>query len=168
MFRKIVCVLFRPNITSAILKWFQFFDKIQNLLIFSFMFDRPLNRSYSVMLRIGATLVRLRNKREMSQQEIADFVGVKQTTYQSWESDKTSVKLDYLPKLAEALSVEMVDLLPKDNQYRIVNNSHNKGQSVNAYHVDNQIVDYKDELISTQRRHIELLELRINELEGKP
>jgi transcriptional regulator with XRE-family HTH domain len=118
------------------------------------------------MLRIGATLGRLRSKRNLSQQEVADFVGVKQTTYQSWESEKTSVKLDHLPKLAEVLRVDMVDLLPQENHYQIVNNSHNKGQSINAYHVAHHTVDYRDELISTQQKHIKMLELKISQIEN--
>ena len=61
-------------------------------------------------MKIGAILIRLRNGCRLTQREVAEFIGVRQNTYQSWECDHTSVKVDFLPKLAQILDVNITDL----------------------------------------------------------
>lgn len=62
---------------------------------------------------IGTQLRRLRDKRQLSQQEIADHLGVSQATYWNWENDETHLKMDHLPKLAEVFQVDAEELLPE-------------------------------------------------------
>jgi transcriptional regulator with XRE-family HTH domain len=61
-------------------------------------------------MNIGYNLRVLRNKNNVSQQEIADYLGVDRKTYISWESGMVDIKSSYLPKLAEFLHVEIRDL----------------------------------------------------------
>lgn len=52
----------------------------------------------------GTKLKLLREKRKLSQEELAYKIGVAQTTIGNWERGK-SIKMDYIPKLADALEV---------------------------------------------------------------
>ncbi len=81
---------------------------------------------------IGTQLRKIRDKRKISQQEVADQLGVAQATYWNWENDESHFKLDHLPKLAEILQVDPADLLPEGAVVRIFNNTDNKGNSVNG------------------------------------
>jgi transcriptional regulator with XRE-family HTH domain len=78
-------------------------------------------------MSIGKNLKSLRNRQNVSQQDIADFLGVDRKTYVSWESDAVPVKSIFIPKIAEYLHVEISDLF-KERPSEIVINQHNTGQ----------------------------------------
>jgi len=61
-------------------------------------------------MKIGDNLRIVREKMNISQQEVADFLGVERKTYMSWEAGKADVKSTYIPILAEFLKVEVIDL----------------------------------------------------------
>jgi len=85
-------------------------------------------------MSIGKNLKSLRNRQNVSQQDIADFLGVDRKTYVSWESDAVPVKSIFIPKIAEYLHVEISDLF-KERPSEIVINQHNtdnKDTSVNG------------------------------------
>lgn len=63
-------------------------------------------------LSYGAKLAQIRIKAKLSQQEVADMVGVSRSTYTKWESDQCVYKVDVLIKLAEVFRVYPLDLLP--------------------------------------------------------
>ena len=52
----------------------------------------------------GIKLKLLREKRRLSQEELAYKIGVVQATIGNWERGK-SIKIDYIPKLAEILDI---------------------------------------------------------------
>ena len=58
----------------------------------------------------GTKLKLLREKKRLSQEELAQAVGVTQTTIGNWEHGK-SIKHEYISKLAEALAVPTEYLL---------------------------------------------------------
>ena len=84
-------------------------------------------------MSIGNNLRVIRNKKNISQQEIADFLGVDRKTYVSWEMDVADIKSSYIPKLAEFLQVEINDLFREKSADIIINqqNSDNKDTSIN-------------------------------------
>jgi len=101
-------------------------------------------------MNVGDNLRILRSKKDISQQEIADFVGVDRKTYMSWEAGEADIKSAYLPKLAEFFHVEINDLFPKKAGDIVINqhNSDNKDTSINGVvllltdkEAVNQIVD---------------------------
>lgn len=49
----------------------------------------------------------LRDDNDVSQQEIADFIGIDRVTYNRLENEKFSVKLDYAIKIAEFYKVSL-------------------------------------------------------------
>jgi len=85
-------------------------------------------------MNIGDNLRIIRNKKAISQQEVADFLGVDRRTYVRWESGEADIKSPYIPKIAEFLQVEIADLF-RDKPGEIVINQHNsenKDSSING------------------------------------
>jgi len=85
-------------------------------------------------MNIGDNLRVLRNRKNISQQEIADFLDVDRKTYVSWESGAADIKSSYIPKLAEFLHVEINDLFREKPADIVINqhNSDNKDSSING------------------------------------
>jgi transcriptional regulator with XRE-family HTH domain len=106
-------------------------------------------------MTVGDNLRKIRSKEGISQQEIADFVGVDRKTYVSWESGEADVKSSYLPMLAEFLHVEINDLFPKKPGEIAINqnNTDNKDSLINAgvilFLTDKEAID---ELVDVMRK----------------
>ena len=85
-------------------------------------------------MNIGDNLRIIRNKNNISQQDIADFLGVDRKTYVSWEAGTADIKSSYIPKLAEFLKVEINDLFREKSTRIVINqqNSDNKDTSING------------------------------------
>ena len=71
---------------------------------------------------VGTNLKKLRSKTKLSQQEIADMLGLDRNTYTNWENEATDIKSQYIPKLAEIFQVKIQDLF-EDGQKSTVSNS---------------------------------------------
>ncbi len=65
----------------------------------------------------SSNLIRLRKLRNLSQQDISSLVGVKQSTYSDWESEKTHPSTRFIPKISEILQVTPNDLFGIDAMY---------------------------------------------------
>ena len=103
-------------------------------------------------MNIGDNLRVLRSKQNISQQEIADFLGVDRKTYLSWETGTADIKSSYIPKLAEFLQVEINDLFKEKVSNIIINqhNTDNKDTSINGVVLlltDKEAVDQLVEII---------------------
>ena len=85
-------------------------------------------------MSVGDNLRIIRNKKNISQQEIADFLGVDRKTYVSWEAGTADIKSSYIPKLAEFLHVEIKDLFREKTADIIItqHNTYNKDNSING------------------------------------
>ena len=71
---------------------------------------------------IGQNLKRLRTyKTKLTQQDVADVLGIERNTYARWESDSNNVKAEYIPKLAELLGVQIHELFENSNPFSINN-----------------------------------------------
>ena len=99
-------------------------------------------------MSIGDNIKVLRIKKDISKQEMADFLGVDRKTYMRWEEGKSGVDSEYLPKIAEFLQVEITDLFPKKPGEIVINqNNHhkdNKDNSINGVILlitDKEVVD---------------------------
>jgi len=85
-------------------------------------------------MNIGDNLRRVREKQKISQQEVADFLGVDRKTYERWEFGEADIKSSYIPKIAEFLHIEISDLF-REKASEIVINQHyseNKDSSING------------------------------------
>ncbi|MCL1943564.1 MAG: helix-turn-helix domain-containing protein [Candidatus Azobacteroides sp.] len=85
-------------------------------------------------MSIGDNLRVIRTGKNISQQEIADFLNVDRKTYVSWEAGTADIKSSYIPKLAEYLQVEINDLFREKSGDIVINqhNTDNKDGSVNG------------------------------------
>lgn len=52
------------------------------------------------MSDFGTTIRRLRKQKKLTQKELSDMLGIKQTTYSDWESGKTEPKINVLVRFA--------------------------------------------------------------------
>lgn len=55
----------------------------------------------------GKRLREVRKSKKLTQQEIAELLGVKQNTYSDWENGKTEPSFENLIKLADLLEVTL-------------------------------------------------------------
>jgi len=85
-------------------------------------------------MSISDNLRKIRNKKNISQQEIADYLDIDRKTYVSWEAGMADIKSSYIPKLAEFLHVEINDLFREKSADIVINqqNSDNKENSING------------------------------------
>jgi putative transcriptional regulator len=59
----------------------------------------------------AATLKRLRERRGLTQAQLATRIGVHRVTVATWETGRYRPSIDLLPRLAKALKVSVADLL---------------------------------------------------------
>ncbi len=60
-------------------------------------------------MSVGAVLKRIREKNGLTQEQFADKIGVKRTTYISYENSKTKPDFDLIEKIAEIFDVSILD-----------------------------------------------------------
>ncbi len=99
------------------------------------LFDILLSLKKKAMTTISKNLRKLREKNtNYMQKDIADLLGIKQSTYSTWESGENDVKSEYIPKLAELFGVEIKDLFETVSTKIKINqkNTDNKDNSING------------------------------------
>lgn len=62
-------------------------------------------------LKPAATLKRLRERRGLTQAQLASRIGVHRVTIATWETGRYRPSIDALPRLAKALNVKVTDLI---------------------------------------------------------
>ena len=67
-------------------------------------------------IKIGANIKAIRKSRGMTQEQLAEKLGVVKATISSWEIDRTQVKMENVVELCEALGCQSDDLIGKSNQ----------------------------------------------------
>jgi len=78
---------------------------------------------------VGTNLKKLRSKTKLSQQEIADMLGLDRNTYTNWENETTDIKSQYIPKLAEIFEVSILDLFQEGQKNQFVNNNYDNKEN---------------------------------------
>ena len=119
----------------------------------------------------GTKLRKIREKNKLSQQEIADQLQISQSTYSQWESDLTTFKVEYLPKLAEIFKIDVTELIVEGTVVKVMNNQEHKNNeySVVGFEINMDVRDLyhklllsKDEIIQSKN---EIIEIRKQEIE---
>ena len=62
----------------------------------------------------GTTIRRLREKKKVTQKELADRIGVSDKAVSKWETDKGLPDIGIIEELAKALGVSIAELLTGD------------------------------------------------------
>jgi len=83
-------------------------------------------------MKVGSNLRIIRDKQNITQQEMADFLGIDCRTYKRWENGETKVDCELIPKIAEFLHVEICDLFKGKPSDVVVNQNENKECLINA------------------------------------
>lgn len=71
----------------------------------------PIPRPANARTRISANLKRLRSTRRLSQEQLAELADFHRTYVSQLERCVTNISIDGLERLAQALEVDVVDLL---------------------------------------------------------
>lgn len=79
---------------------------------------------YTSTMSFSENLKRIRESKNLSQQELAEKLGVAQSTVGMWESNKRTPKLAELNRMARVLNITIARLLgqPKDKKIEILKN----------------------------------------------
>ena len=75
---------------------------------------RPVDKAPAQIL-LGEVIKAYRKKRKMSQQELADIMGVTRNTIVNWEANKSRPEFDGIPQLCSVLDVSMETLFGLDH-----------------------------------------------------
>ena len=113
----------------------------------------------------GTKLRQSREKIHLSQQQVADFLGIAQNTYSLWESDKTTFRVEYLPKLAELFKVDILDLIPQDIPIKNVNR--NIDSSVVEFEIQMSVQELYKDFLENKNELIRLLKNEVNSKDEK-
>ncbi|NRS20647.1 helix-turn-helix transcriptional regulator [Brevibacillus sp. HB1.4B] len=65
-------------------------------------------------MKIGKVLTDLRNKKHLTQDQMADLLGVKRPRYNAWENDISKPDIEMIKKIAEIHKVSVDSLLGND------------------------------------------------------
>lgn len=82
-------------------------------------------------METGTKILKLRERRKLSQEQLADLIGVSQVTVGNWEQGK-SIKHDHLKKISTVFDIPTDFLLDDDKKVII---QKNKDNSINGYEV---------------------------------
>lgn len=113
------------------------------------------------MLLDNVKLRKLRTERRLSQADLADKIGVSQTTIWEWEQRDSNVKLELFLKLGEELQCDPNDLA-KDGMSIQINTQHNNTNTISensiiGVQVNIEAFEMMKQLIATQKELITLL-----------
>ncbi|MPS63974.1 MAG: hypothetical protein DI622_15650 [Chryseobacterium sp.] len=78
-------------------------------------------------MKIGEKLRGYRYRNNYSQQQVAEFLDISQSTYCDWESDKMFPKIDKLLKISKLFNVGINELLTLE---KIDNSSNSKNETL--------------------------------------
>jgi len=84
-------------------------------------------------MSLGDNLRVIRTKKNISVQEVSNFLNVERKTYNKWETTG-KIKSEYIPKLADFFQVEIGDLFKEKSSDIIINqyNADNQGNPISG------------------------------------
>ncbi|WP_299128185.1 helix-turn-helix transcriptional regulator [uncultured Winogradskyella sp.] len=92
----------------------------------------------------------LRKQKSLSQEQVADYLNISQSTYARIENGESNSWVSYIDSISKLFDLQPEELLMQDN----VTISHNKGKSTNAY-IINQL---SEKLIAQYEENLKLKE----------
>jgi len=112
-------------------------------------------------MKIGTLLLKLRKARRLSQSEVADRVGVSQSAYCAWESDRATPSARHYSPLAALFEVDLLALLPVDQLADC------RPEATFPLSAASQSATLEEVLIKTQQETIGLQKQRTENLEAE-
>lgn len=109
-------------------------------------------------------LRQLRAQKHLTQEQMAEKIGMSKNGYGKIERGETQLKIEKLEQIANIFNVEMNDLLKEksdvnlllgDNYSNFQNNYYNQNQEIEKLQL---IIEHQQELLAQKDKQIELLE----------
>ena len=120
----------------------------------------------------GTNIKAVRLRRGMSQQELADAIGVTKSTISKYEKGQREPKYNVLRGIAAALGVDWTDLVPADEQCEIITKHIAEKAGLTVKDENRNIIHqgdgkpwdrvFMDDEINAQRERIDYLYKRLN------
>ncbi|WP_130734746.1 helix-turn-helix domain-containing protein [Flavobacterium sp. J27] len=109
-------------------------------------------------MKTGIKISKLREQRKLSQELLAELIGVSQVTVGNWEQGK-SIKHKYLKKISTVFDIPVDFLLDDDKKIVKQENKDSASNNINGYEVSIKTPQYVlDGLFSRLDKLIEILE----------
>ncbi len=115
------------------------------------------------MSTIGTKLCQHRLVARLTQQAIAERLGVKTNTYGSWEADHTSPSGIYFPVLAEIFGVTIDQLFPENNE-NLLNKTNATAKKMDEIDALKLVLQSKEEVIAAKEAIIAAQSAQIEKL----
>ncbi|MCL2313114.1 MAG: helix-turn-helix domain-containing protein [Firmicutes bacterium] len=124
------------------------------------------------MATLGTKLLKLRREANLSQTEIADFLGVSQNAYNRWESDKCKPQADNLLKISQYYQINVQELLDDNEKINVSSNEISGGNnffannipSINTVNIQPS-TEIIEKVLQTQEQISKLLESQFKLIE---
>lgn len=122
--------------------------------------NKRTKENESTKVGIGNTLKQFRLSYLFTQEKVADFLEIEQSTYSAMESDSSDWPISRIFKLAELYQVEPAYLLSYNRNVPIQPQSGVNYQSGNnnkyTYHPDKKIFELYERIIQLEKENVEL------------
>lgn len=118
-------------------------------------------------MKIGTLLLKMRKARRLSQSEVADRVGVSQSAYCAWESDRATPGARHYGPLAILFEVDIRELLPVDQLADCrPEATYPLSAASQSATLEGVVIKAQQETIGLQKQRIEGLEAENQRLRG--
>ena len=107
-------------------------------------------------MTLGKKLIDLRDKKKLTQPEIAELLNISQSAYNKWESDKSKPSMENLIKLCEFHNVDMQELL--EGVSNVATNNKLKNSFINSHNINLVSPDLISIILENQKSITQLLE----------
>ncbi|MBW6484293.1 MAG: helix-turn-helix domain-containing protein [Vicingaceae bacterium] len=118
-------------------------------------------------MQLGSKLKGFRTEKGLSSQQVADALGVSESTYRRYEADKSYPDINAIDKMAQVFNKPVFDFFPE----RIQQNNHQQSGGVSiaqAYNstvnqLSEKLVEMYEERISKLKEEVATLKERLGE-----
>ena len=102
-------------------------------------------------MNIGEKLIKLRREKHVSQEKLAEKLGITRQTLSNWESNITSPDLNYAKMLSEIFDVSLDEFLSGDKELKIekYNGLKTAEGKIKCIDCDIETLSYEDEIKKT-------------------
>lgn len=113
-------------------------------------------------MEIGTKVKKAREEKGYSQEKMAEILGISQSKYHRFESDKTLLDWDKIPVLSETLDIEISDLVPFGNKVFYIHKPDNQSGYIEIQHNEKSIKTitelYEKMLVEKDKMYLKMLE----------
>lgn len=125
-------------------------------------------------MSVQSNLCTLRAKLDLSQEQMAEQLGMSKNGYGKLERGESKLTIEHLQNIAQVFNIDVADLLKNGRDFNVLLGDNN-GSYANKYYNDKQqietlelIIAHKDELLTQKDNEIALLKELLKTYKDKP